>query len=74
VTTVTQLTIGGDRASLRLACGHLVELVTRPFPTPGTLYVCPVCRESDSLAAQFSAVELRRLRFWQWLRLTGRAE
>ena len=77
MTTVLKLRIGQGRADLMLACGHVTRLVgyaLLPIPRPGTELDCPACRALETeLATQFSAKQVERLRFWQWLRLTGRA-
>ena len=77
MTTVLKLHIGQGRADLTLACGHVTRLVgysLLPIPRPGTEMECPACRALETeFATQFTAEQVRRLRFWQWLRLTGRA-
>jgi len=79
MTTVTKLTIGQGRADLTLACGHVTRLHTwnfmGPLPRPGMELECPACRavETAVLAMEFMPEQIRRLRFWQWMRLTGKA-
>jgi len=78
VTTVTKLIIGQGRADLTLACGHVTRLLgysLLPIPRAGTELECPACRvvETAVLAMEFTPEQIRRLRFWQWMRLTGKA-
>jgi len=77
MTTVMKLRIGQGRADLTLACGHVTRLVgysLLPIPRPGTELECHACRVLETeLATQFTPEQVKRLRFMQWLRLTGRA-
>ncbi len=77
MTTVLKLRIGQGRADLTLACGPVTRLIgysLLPIPRPGTELECPACRALETeLATQFTTEQVERLRFWQWMRLTGKA-
>jgi hypothetical protein len=76
MTHVRTLYIGRGSFTLQLECGHVQHIDGwHRLPRPGSSYDYPDCRaqESEALAEQFTPVELGRLRFWQWMRLTGRA-
>ncbi len=77
MTTVMKLRISQGRADLTLTCGHVTRLIgysLLPIPRPGTELECPACRALEAeLATQFSAEQVKRLKFVRWLRQHGRA-